>query len=102
MKEKHDVRARMEKIHRALYLHKMPRAIRLVVVTVIGGAVLAAGIVMIVTPGPAVVFIPLGLFLLASEFEWAQRWAQKLVDFLDGVRAKWRTRKERRSAAIKS
>ena len=35
-----------------------------------GGALLAAGLAMSVLPGPAVVFIPLGLGVLASEIPW--------------------------------
>ena len=35
------------------------------------------GIVMIVTPGPAVVVIPAGLAILAVEFEWARRWLRR-------------------------
>ncbi|MGE4297400.1 MAG: calcium/sodium antiporter [Desulfovibrionaceae bacterium] len=56
----------------AIARHAMRGARRLVVLGV-GGAVLAAGVVMIVTPGPAVVFIPLGLSILATEFGWARR-----------------------------
>src|SRR4051812_13580796 len=40
----------------------------------LGGAlVLLAGVVMLVTPGPAFVLIPLGLAMLAMEFAWAER-----------------------------
>jgi uncharacterized protein (TIGR02611 family) len=46
---------------------------RQVVVFVLGISVLAVGIVMIVAPGPAVVVIPLGLGILATEFLWARR-----------------------------
>ena len=45
---------------------------RLAVLTV-GTAVTFAGVVMLFTPGPAVVVIPLGLAILAREFAWAQR-----------------------------
>ena len=38
-----------------------------------GALVLLAGIVMLVTPGPAFVLIPLGLAMLAREFAWAER-----------------------------
>jgi uncharacterized protein (TIGR02611 family) len=38
-----------------------------------GGLILAAGVVMLVTPGPAFVLIPVGLAMLALEFEWAER-----------------------------
>ena len=46
--------------------------IRRLVVGVVGGTVLLAGIIMIVTPGPAVVVIPMGLAILATEFLWAR------------------------------
>ena len=46
---------------------------RRVAVFVLGISVLLAGIVMIVGPGPAVVVIPLGLGILATEFLWARR-----------------------------
>jgi len=49
------------------------RHARRVVVAVVGGTVLLVGVVMIVTPGPAVVMIPLGLAILAVEFAWARR-----------------------------
>ena len=40
---------------------------------VAGALVLIAGIVMLVTPGPAFVLIPVGLGMLALEFTWAER-----------------------------
>ena len=43
------------------------------VVLVIGSTILAVGIAMIVLPGPAVVVIPIGLAMLASEFIWARK-----------------------------
>jgi uncharacterized protein (TIGR02611 family) len=46
---------------------------RRAVVFVLGVSVLAVGIVMIVAPGPAVIVIPLGLGILATEFLWARR-----------------------------
>lgn len=99
MKEHHNVHQRMQKIRHWLRLDKMPKMVRIAVVSVVGGVFLAAGIVMIVTPGPAFIFIPLGLFLLASEFKWAERWAQKLVDAFDKVHAKWLSWRKRRAAA---
>ncbi len=36
------------------------------------------GIVMIVTPGPAVLVIPVGLGILATEFAWARSYKEKL------------------------
>src|SRR5690349_2631450 len=48
-------------------LHPIPRKL---VVGIVGGLCVLAGIVMIFTPGPALVFIPLGILLLATEFPW--------------------------------
>src|SRR5579872_1415942 len=49
------------------------RLVRRVIVFVLGISVVLVGIVMIVAPGPAVVVIPLGLGILATEFLWARR-----------------------------
>ncbi len=50
----------------------MPRTARRIVVMIIGSLVLLVGVAMIFLPGPAVVVIPAGLAILATEFEWAQ------------------------------
>jgi putative transmembrane protein PGPGW len=49
------------------------RLARKIIVAVVGGTVLIFGIALIVLPGPAVVVIPAGLAILASEFLWARR-----------------------------
>lgn len=38
----------------------------------IGFVVLLVGIILILLPGPAVIVIPAGLAILASEFKWAK------------------------------
>lgn len=43
-------------------------------VAVLGGALLVAGVALLVLPGPAVVVIPAALAVLAVEFLWARRW----------------------------
>jgi len=45
-------------------------------VTVVGALVLLAGIIMLVTPGPGLVGIAVGLAILATEYDWAARWLQ--------------------------
>ncbi len=60
------------------HLHRN-RAISLttkIVVTVVGSLVLTAGLIMMVTPGPGLVGIVAGLAILATEWEWADRWVQ--------------------------
>lgn len=55
-----------------LVLKTLGQAKRLIVI-VFGFTILAAGIAMIVLPGPAVVVIPIGLAMLATEFIWARK-----------------------------
>ena len=50
------------------------KRIKRIVVTVVGGTVLALGIALVVLPGPAFIVIPAGLAILAIEFAWARRW----------------------------
>lgn len=49
------------------------RVSRVVVVSLIGGVLIIAGIVMLVTPGPGLLAIAAGLAVLAREFAWAHR-----------------------------
>jgi tellurite resistance protein TerC len=51
--------------------------LRRTVVAMIGFTVLLIGLAMVVLPGPAVVVIPLGLAILATEFVWAKRLLEK-------------------------
>jgi tellurite resistance protein TerC len=44
-----------------------------VVVIVVGFSILVVGIAMIVLPGPAIVVIPIGLAILATEFVRARK-----------------------------
>ena len=50
------------------------KRIKRIVVTVVGGTVLALGVALIVLSGPAFLVIPAGLAILAIEFAWARRW----------------------------
>jgi uncharacterized protein (TIGR02611 family) len=54
--------------------------------TVGGFVLLAAGVVMLVLPGPGWVTIFAGLALLATEFEWAQRLLDRLKAAVHRVR----------------
>ena len=56
------------------------------VVTVIGFTILAAGIAMIVLPGPAIVVIPVGLAILATEFIWARKLLVKVKERFERMR----------------
>ena len=58
--------------------HFTYKAARRVVVGVVGATVLLIGIVMLVTPGPALIVIPVGLAILSIEFTWARAWLRRL------------------------
>lgn len=62
------------RIRRALHANPLLSLSTKVVVAVVGTLVTVVGAVMLVTPGPAFVLIPLGLAILATEFEFARRW----------------------------
>ena len=69
----------MEQHMKALMLKSIKQAKRLVV-AVVGFTVLLIGIAMIVLPGPAIVVIPIGLGILATEFVWARRLLRKVKE----------------------
>ena len=56
------------------------RHARRLVILVVGLTVVAIGTAMIVLPGPAVVVIPVGLAILATEFVWARRLLDNLKE----------------------
>jgi tellurite resistance protein TerC len=51
-----------------------------IVISIIGSTVILIGIIMIVAPGPAIIVIPAGLAILATEFAWARRWLQTIKE----------------------
>lgn len=71
---------------------------RRALIGIFGGTVLLMGIIMIVTPGPAIVFIPIGLSILALEFAFARFLLDKLSSFFSKMKAKRQARIDRRRA----
>lgn len=57
-------------------------------VTVIGGTVLFLGVLLIALPGPAVLVIPAGLAILATEYAWARRWLKKAKQLANQARGR--------------
>jgi Putative transmembrane protein (PGPGW) len=74
-------------VHR-LGLANRPR-VRKLIVAVIGSTVLVFGLALIVLPGPAVLVVPLGLALLATEFAWARRLIRLGGVFSSRARRQW-------------
>ena len=54
--------------------------VRRVFLIIAGFTLLLVGIVMLVTPGPGMVVILLGLGLLAAEFVWARRLIERIKE----------------------
>ena len=63
-------------------------------VAVAGGALVLVGLVMMVTPGPGIVFIILGLAVLATEFAWAAAVLDKAKEKASQAKAKVTRRKK--------
>jgi len=56
------------------------KQLKRIVVGIIGITILAIGLIMILTPGPGFLVIPLGLSILATEYIWADTILKKLKE----------------------
>ncbi len=65
------------RLHQRLHANRALALTTKIVVTVVGSVVALAGVVMIFTPGQGVLAIILGLAILATEYEWADRWLKR-------------------------
>ena len=63
------------------------RGARRIVILITGITILLFGIVMIALPGPAIIVIPVGLAILATEFVWARRLLVQFKDQANGFTA---------------
>jgi Putative transmembrane protein (PGPGW) len=68
----------------------LPAWLRRVTVGLVGGGLVAAGVALLVLPGPGLVVIGLGLGLLATEFAWARRLTRQTFAWLAAARRRWR------------
>jgi len=72
-------------------------ALRKVAALVLGSAVFLAGVVMLVTPGPGLAAMALGLVILASEFVWAKALLERLkarfAGLAEHLKDNWRGRR---------
>lgn len=80
-------------------LEGSPR-LKKIVVAVIGTTVVLFGLLMIVLPGPAVIVIPLGLAILASEFAWARRAMRRGKLFVGRIRRRGSVRVVQRQNSV--
>ncbi len=68
------------------YVVRTLRQAKRMIVMVTGFTILAAGVAMIVLPGPAFVVIPIGLAILATEFIWARNLLDKVKERIARMR----------------
>ena len=68
------------------FVFKTLRQTKRLIVMVIGFTILAAGIAMIVLPGPAILVVPVGLAILATEFIWAGKLLVTVKDRFERMR----------------
>lgn len=59
-------------------MKKTLKHLRKVLIAITGFTILIVGIVLIALPGPAVIVIPAGLAVLATEFVWADNLLKKI------------------------
>ena len=64
------------------------RTMKRLFILLIGLTVLLIGVLMVLTPGPAILVIPLGLAILGIEFAWARRWLVKFKSYLPKKKAR--------------
>ena len=86
-----------QRIKAAVSLKGIPAPLRKPIVAVIGSTIFLLGVAMIVLPGPAVVVIPVGLGILATEFAWARRAIRRARVMI--ARARGRESGKKRAAA---
>jgi uncharacterized protein (TIGR02611 family) len=73
-------RALIERVRARRARHRQRNRVVRLGFALVGFVVLLAGIVMLVTPGPGIAVIILGLTILALEFAWAERSLERLID----------------------
>ena len=59
---------------------------RKVWVSVVGGVIVLAGIVMLFTPGPGLVTIAAGVAVWAAEYVWAKRLLERVQERINKLR----------------
>ncbi|HSN52545.1 MAG TPA: PGPGW domain-containing protein [Woeseiaceae bacterium] len=69
-------------------VHLTYRTARRIAVLAVGSTVVLLGIVMLVTPGPGLIVIPVGLAILSVEFAWARLWLRKVRESISNQAAK--------------
>ena len=76
---------------------RLRRGTRVVADTLLGYVILAAGIVMFVTPGPGLLAVIAGLALLARHYRFADRLRRAAMNRINDAGVRLRTNRSRRT-----
>ena len=76
--------------------HLTYRTARRIAVLTVGSTVVLLGIVMLVTPGPGLVVIPIGLAILGAEFAWARLWLRRVRESISNQNSRNRAQRAER------
>jgi uncharacterized protein (TIGR02611 family) len=74
---------------------KLKQSTRKLLISLVGFPIIIIGIILIPLPGPGILVVILGLFILSLEFEWAKRYLESAKDFQRKAVEKARAQKER-------
>ena len=70
------------------FLAKLPHPVRWILTMTVGSILLILGLIMLVTPGPGLLFIFFGLSILALEIEWARELNKQGIQGLEKIVAR--------------
>lgn len=59
-------------------MSKTLKQVKKIFIAIVGFTILLIGVLLVVTPGPAILVIPAGLAVLATEFVWAENLLKKV------------------------
>ncbi len=74
-------------------VHLTYKAAKRIVIAIVGGTMVVLGIIMIVTPGPGLLGIAIGLAILGAEFAWARHWLKRLRESISNGMANNRAKR---------
>ena len=70
------------------------KALRFLFIHIIGGGLVLLGMIFIIVPGPSLLLLIPGLFILSYEYDIARHWLKKCQKMLS-VSSRWLDRKVR-------
>ena len=76
--------------------HLTYKAAKRIAIAIVGGTMVVLGIIMIVTPGPGILGIAIGLAILGAEFAWARIWLKRLRETISNGMANSRANRAER------